>query len=798
VFKNYLKIAYRNLALHKGFATINILGLAIGIAACILIVLFVKDELNYDKFNTKADRICRVAVDGLVGNTEIKWIATCAPLAATAVKEFPEIEGAVRIGDYGKPIINYNQKFFTEFSVFTCDSNFFNIFTFPIVQGNPQTALKYPKTLVITETTAKKIFGNENPIDKIVKSFGFDFRVTAVMKDVPKNSHIQFDMLMSFSSFDISRSTNWWDYEMATYFLLKENSNYKALEAKLPEMQKKFSGSVDGGSFEDWISKGNKWSFYLQPLTKIHLITNADGITVKNNNMLYVYIFSIVAIFILILACVNFTNLTSAKASLRFKESGIRRTVGSGRGPIIVQFILESIIITFFAAILGLFIVEISIHWFNQLTDKMLKMEYFSTWYNIPLLLCFVIVIGFIAGIFPAFQMSAYRTIDLLKEKKNKAVVIFGLREALIVFQFFISISLIVSTIIVYKQLNFVQNKNLGFDKENVIVIQRANEIQQKLKIYKEDILSDPHIISCSVSNTAPGYGYGTRACYVDGFEKNKLTSLCMNNSDFDFPATYKMEILEGRSFSNDFATDSSGILINECAVKLFNWKDPIGKRIRFNDKEDYRVIGVVKDYHYESLQKEIRPACMVSFNKFNFNPGIISVRVSNKDLPKTIEFLRMTWDKYAYGVPFEYSFLDADYGKLYDKEKRISKTLTVFSILAIFIACLGLLGLASFMAERKTKEIGIRRIHGAHSSQIFIMLAINFNKWIGVACILAWPVAWYVMHSWLQNFAYKTELSLWVFAVAGLVAFVIALITVSWQSWKAANRNPVEALRYE
>jgi len=798
MFKNYIKIAYRNLVLHKGFAAINILGLAIGIAACILIVLFVKDELGFDKFNIKADRICRVAVDGLVGNTEIKWIATCSPLASTAVKEFPEIEEAVRVGDYGKPIINYNQKYFTEFSVFTCDSNFFDIFTFPFIQGNPQTALKYPKTLVITESTAKKIFGNENPIDKVLKAFGFDFRITAVIKDVPKNSHIQFDMLVSFSSFDISRSTNWWDYEISTYFLLKEKSNYKALEAKFPEMQRKFSGSVDGGSFEDWINKGNKWRFYLQPLAKIHLTTNADGITVENNNMLYVYIFSIVALFILILACVNFTNLTSAKASLRFKESGIRRTVGSGRGSIIAQFILESIIITFFAAILGLFIVETSIHWFNQLTDKTLKIEYFSSWYNIPLLLGFVIVIGFIAGIFPAFQMSAYKTIDLLKEKKNKAVAIFGLREALIVFQFFISISLIVSTIIVYKQLNFVQTKNLGFDKENVIIIQRAYEIQPRLKLFKEDILSNPKIISCSVSNTAPGYGYSTRACYVDGFEKNTLTSLCMNNSDFDFPTTYKMEILEGRSFSNEYSTDSSGIIINECAVKLFKWKDPIGRKIYFNDKDFYKVIGVAMDYHYESLQKEIRPACIVSFNKNGYNPGIISVRICNKDIPKTIDFLRMTWDKYSNGIPFEFSFLDADYGKLYDKEKRIGQTLTIFSILAIFIACLGLLGLASFMAERKTKEIGIRRIHGAHLAQIFIMLAINFNKWIGVACILAWPVAWYAMHSWLQNFAYKTELGLWGFAVAGLVAFVIAMITVSWQSWKAASRNPVESLRYE
>jgi putative ABC transport system permease protein len=284
----------------------------------------------------------------------------------------------------------------------------------------------------------------------------------------------------------------------------------------------------------------------------------------------------------------------------------------------------------------------------------------------------------------------------------------------------------------------------------------------------------------------------------VEGMEKNKLTSLCMNNSDFDFPATYKMEIVEGRFFSNEFRTDSSAILINECAVKTFNMQDPIGKKISFNDRDDYRVIGVVKDYHYESLQKEIRPACIVSFNKNRYNPGIISVRVTNKDLPKTLDFLKMTWDKYSNGVPFQYSFLDTDYEKLYDRERRISKTLTIFSILAIFIACLGLLGLASFMAERKTKEIGIRRIHGAFSFQIFIMLALNFNKWIAVAYILAWPAAWYVMHSWLQNFAYKTEISLWIFVIAGLVAFAIALITVSWQSWKAANRNPVEALRYE
>ena len=798
MYKNYIKIAFRNLMLHKGYAAINILGLAIGVAACLLIVLFVRDELSFDKYNSKADRIYRVAVDGLYGNTEIKWIATCAPLAAASVKEFPEIEDAVRIGDCNKPVISYNQKSFTEFSAFTCDSNIFNIFTLPVLQGNSITALNRPNTLVITESVAKKIFGHEDPIDKTLKLMGLNFRITAVIKDVPKRSHIQFDILISFVSFKESKSTDWWDNNYSTYYLLKENTNFKTLEAKLPVMQNKYMGT-NGESFEKWVSKGNKWHFYLQPLTKIHLTTDADGVTVANNNMVYVYLFSIVALFILILACVNFTNLSTAKASLRFKESGIRRTIGSHRGSIIMQFLAESILISFIASLLGLLLVEMSIHWFNQLTDKALKIEYFAVWYNIPLLLIFVIVIGFVAGIVPAFQMSSYKTLDLLKAKKNKAAVYFGFREALIVFQFFISIGLIVSTIFVYKQLNFIQNEKLGFDKTNIIVIQRAEELQQKIKIFKDDILSNPQIISSTASNSAPGYSYSIHACLPEGYENKKSNpSIVKYFTDFDFPVTYGMEISKGRLFSKKFLTDSSGIIINECAAKLFNWKEPIGKKIYFSRDDVYTVIGVVKNYHYESLKNEIRPACIVPFNRFEKNAEIISVKINNKDISKTIGFLKSTWDKYSNGIPFQYSFLDEDYGKLYEKEKRISKTLSVFSVLAIFIACLGLFGLASFMAERKTKEIGIRRINGAHVGNVFMQIAINFNQWIGIAFLIACPIAWYAMHKWLQNFAYKTELSWWVFALAGLISLVIALITVSWQSWRAATRNPVEALRYE
>jgi putative ABC transport system permease protein len=798
MIKNYIKIAFRNLIKSKGYTATNILGLATGIAAILLIVLFVKDELSYDKYNNKADRIYRVAVDGLYGDTEIKWIATCSPLAAASKKEFPEIEDAVRIGDCHKPIITNNLKSFSEFSVLTTDSNIFNIFTFPVVQGISETALNLPNSIVITESTAKKIFGNENPIDKTLKAFEKNLRITAVIKDVPKNSHIQFDMLVSSSSFEIFKSTDWWDNNISTYFLLKENTKYKALEAKLPEMQKKYM-STNGESFEKWISRGNKWQFYLQPLNKIHLTTNADGITVANNNMVYVYIFSIVAFFILLLACVNYTNLTTAKASLRYKESGIRRVIGSKRASIISQFLTESIIITFFAALIGLLIVGVTIPWFNQLTDKALKISYFFSWYSIPVLLVFIILISFLAGIFPAYQMSTCKTLDLLKGKKDKATVHFGLREVLIVFQFFISIGLIVSTIFVYKQLNFIQNNKLGFDKANVIVIQRANELQQKIKTFKEDIQLNPKIINSTASNSAPGYTFSIDACLPEGFETKKTTAALIKYcTDFDFPITYGMETSKGRFFSKEFPTDSSGILINESAAKLFNWKDPIGKKVFFGGNKTYTVIGVLKDYHYESMQNEILPACIVPFNHYNEEVRIISVKVNNIDIPKTIEFLKSTWDKYSNGIPFQYSFLDEDYEKLYEKEKRISKTLTLFSILAIFLACIGLFGLAIFIANRKTKEIGIRKINGANTAEILAMLNKNFVKWVVIAYIIACPLAWFVIHKWLENFAYKTDLSWWVFALAGLLTLVVALITVSWQSWKAARRNPVESLHYE
>jgi putative ABC transport system permease protein len=799
MFKNYITIAYRNLIRYKGYTIINVLGLAIGIASCLFIFLFITDELSYDKHNSKADRIYRVAVDGIIGKSAIHQTYTCAPLASTLKKEYPEVEETARIMNFGKPIINYNKKYFSEFAVLAVDSTIFNVFDLPFITGSKNNALNEPNTVVITESTAKKIFGSENPVNKIIKaSDGEEFRITAVLKDINKNSHFHFDALISLSSFDFSNDNNWWNNNFSTYVLLRKYINSQTFEKKFTALLHKYL-EIPNGTWDSFEKGGDKWSYYLQPLTQIHLKSDLNGEFESNSNIIYIYIFSFVAIFILIIACINFTNLTTAKASTRFKEVGVKKVVGARRHQLFLQFLTESIIITSIAIVLSVIFVELFLGWFNNLAHKEITVNYFSNWWTIPALALFSLIVGCFSGTYPAIFMSSFYPLDLLKNMKIKKTKGKSIREVLVVFQFFISICLIIGTIVVYKQLQYFQNKKLGFDKDNIIIIHRARELGSNVMFFKESILLNSNIKDCSISNTIPGYSFMNWACKVEGFESSEWTTLNMNIVDYDYLKTYNMNMLMGHFFSNEYLTDSTGIILNESAVKALGIHSPIGKKIVFGDKDEYKIIGIINDYHYESLHQKIRPAAIMAFpGIWGANALYVSVKINNKNIKNSIDFLKKTWDEQVTGVPFQYSILTDDYGRLYENEQRTGKVFVVFSILSIFIACLGLFGLSLFIAEQKTKEIGVRKAVGASTLEMVVYLNKIFIKDIVIAFVLACPLVYYLMTKWLQNFAYKTQISWWIFILAGIIALFIALMAVSWQAWRAASKNPVEALRYE
>lgn len=789
MFKNYMKIAIRNLHLHRGYAAINILGLAIGIAACLLIVLFVKDELSYDKFNTNADRIYRVAVDGLWGSSVIKQTYTNAQLAETLEKECPEVESAVRLYNQGYPVVNYNDKMFTDFRVIGTDPSIFDVFTLPVIQGLSTNTLKDPRSIVLTESTAKAIFGKDNPINRVIKISGENLTISAIIQDLPSNSHFHFNILLNLKLFPYSNDNNWMNNNFITYILLKEHANIKNVESKFqPLLSKNLTW------FDNWLKEGNKWNYYLQPLTSIHLKSDLNFELEHNSSMVYVYIFSIIAIFILILASVNFINLTTARASSRYKEIGIRKVVGSSRWSQILQFLTESTVISSMGVAVGVFLMAVLLPWFNNLAGKNLHFNYLVSWYFIAGLVLSGIVIGIVSGGFPAFILSSGKAVNALKSNKNKTAKGSGLREVLVVFQFSISIFLIAGTALVHKQLVYFQQKKLGYDKENILVINCGSQLNKNCELFKNEIQQNPRIISATYTNTTTVGSFMSWVCTPEG---KPSTTLNINIVDFDFLKTYKMEMASGRFFSKEYPSDIDGVIINECAAKLFDYKNPIGMRIDLNGR-NFTIVGVIKDYNYESMRSSIRPACLLLMDRNVSSVAYISVKVSNNNLPQVINHLKSTWDKHTNGIPFRYSFLDDEYGRLYEGEKRAGTVLIVFSVLAIFIACIGLVGLASYMAAQKTKEIGVRKVNGARVYEVLAMFNKNFVKWVVIAFVIATPVAWYAMLKWLGNFAYKTEMSWWIFALAGLIALGIALLTVSWQSWKAATRNPVEALRYE
>jgi putative ABC transport system permease protein len=794
MIRNFFITTIRNFIKQRFFTLINISGLSVAIASCLLILSFVFHELSYDRYHANHHNIYRICARGMIGETKVNQVYTTAKLPETLMMEYGEVVDAVRILQRNNLKIHKDDRIYNESRIAAADSTFFRIFSFPLVRGNPGVVLTEPNTLVLSESTAKKYFGEEDPINKVLLLGGeLGFKVTGIMKDMPENSHFHFDMLLSLYSFENRLSDHWWSNNFKTYIVLRADAEPKSLEAKFPEFIKKYIGEGKD-TWDEWLASGNNWEYFLQPLGSIHLNSNLNGEFEANGNINYIYIFISAAFLIVIIASVNFMTLSTAKSEKRSREVGLRKVVGSGKGLLVLQFLFESIFMSIFAFVLSILLVYAALPWFNSFTGKSFGIFDIYNLQTVPYLIVGILVLGIISGLYPAFYLSSFKPMDILKSKIRKDPGGISLRGTLVVFQFVISIFLIIGTLVVYRQMSFIQNINLGFNKEQIVVLHGADALAGKVETFKEQLMSNHQIKNVASSQTLPGKGFMNWGCNVEGKDGN--LTLNMNLTDFDFLNTYQLKMADGRFFSIAFISDSSAIIINKNAQKVLGWDDPLQKKINMNGNS-YHVIGVVEDYLYESIHSAVRPMGMIMLPD-SWPPNYISIKITGKDVPGTLRLIEDKWKEIAGGYPYQFSFFDQEYQKLYDNETQTSHMFIFFAIIAIFIACLGLFALSAFVAEQRTKEIGIRKVNGAGINNILILLSSGFTKWVMIAFVISIPLCFYIMHNWLENFAYRTTLQWWIFFIGGFVALVIAVITVSFQSVKAAIKNPVDALRYE
>ncbi|MEZ4829782.1 MAG: ABC transporter permease [Bacteroidia bacterium] len=816
MWKNYLTTAFRNLLKQRVYALINILGLSVGIACCLLIVLFVVDELSFDKFHEKADRIYRIGAHLTIGEMDGNVAVVSAPMAKTMVNDFPEVENAMRFRTRGSYLIkrkDLDTENVKENGLVFSDPEIFDIFTVKFLAGDKNTALKEPNTLVLTKSKAEKFFPEGNALNQILTLDNrWDYKIVGVIEDWPVNSHFRQDYLMAMEGLDESKQPIWLSHNFQTYILLKEGADPKALEAKFPDMMEKYVGpqvkAFMNVSIEDFLKTGNRLEYFLQPLTDIHLKSHLEADFGPNSDIVYVWIFSAIAIIILLIASINFMNLSTARSANRAKEVGVRKVLGSVRKNLISQFLTESILITAISFLVAILLAEAFLPAFNQLSGKELHMPY--TLWMVAGLLIGVLVVGGISGIYPAFFLSSFQPVHVLKGKLSAGSGSTTLRSVLVVVQFIASIVLIISTVLIYQQMNFVQNKKLGFDKEQVLVIDDTYSLRDKIHAFKEELMQRPDVKSATISSFLPveNTDRNNTVFWPEGKQTDDNQVLMQRWSvDFDYLPTLDMKIADGRGFSREFSTDSMAMILNQTAVKHFGFENPIGQRISvfddFNPNNNepmigtYTVIGVVEDFNFESLRQNVSALCLT----IGHSPGFISARINTSDLKATISGIESTWKEFGPGQPFNYSFLDDRFSQMYQAEQRMGSIMTGFTLLAIFVACLGLFALAAFMAEQRTREIGIRKVLGADISHIVVLLSRNFLWLIAISFVISLPIAITAMNYWLQDYANHIDL-LRVAPQAALIAagitIFIAFISVSAQSLKAALANPVDSLRNE
>jgi len=810
MFRNYFKIAWRNLVKYKFISFINLFGLTVGLTCCLLITTYVLNELSYDRYNKNAENIYRVtrSFNNAAGVVSLKFGTVSPPFGYYFPTDFPEIKKITRLLNAGTLPFKYNDKLIAESNVYFADENLFNVFTLKTLEGNPQTALKDPFSVMLTEDVAKKYFGNEDPMNKVIKvNNQFDVKVTGIYKGFPENSFMHPDILVSFNTLKDSAvygeknlETNWANNSFFTFLLLPKHYDPNRMIARFPAFLDKRMASEYGGNQASKFTK-----LGLQKLTDIHLYSHTDSEAEPNGDISRVYIFSAIALFILVIACINYMNLSTARSSLRAKEIGIRKVIGARKKELIFQFLSESVLIAWSAILIAFALLYVTLPWLNQISGQQLSINILLKWQVLIPIFLTPFIVGILSGVYPALFMSSFQPVKTLKGLFKVGGGNISFRKVLVVAQFTISIVLIITTIIVFQQLRYMQNTSLGYNKEHIITLPYYNSVNPQYDAFRNDLLQSPGIKDVARSSRIPTgrlLDMNGASTMVGNSLQPVTTDIKDVSADYDFIPTYGIHLVAGRNFSRDYSMDSSNFILNESAVKAIGWKSPqeaIGKDFKYGDTQG-RVIGVMADFHFESLQHAIVPMILLNppTTPTNSSFNSLSIKLAGNNIPASLASVEKIWKTYMPEIPYQYTFLDENFNKMYQSEQRQETIFTVFACIAIFIACLGLFGLSAFEITQRIKEIGIRKVLGAKVSSIVTLLSKDFLKLVLVATIIAFPIAWYAMSHWLQDFAYRIDIHWWVFLLSAILALIVALITVSFQAIKAAMSNPAKSLRTE
>lgn len=810
MFRHYLLTGIRNLLRHKGYTLLNIFGLAIGLATSLFILLFVYHELSYDRFHKKADRIYRVCIRGRFAGGDMNQAITAQPMAASMRADYPEIENVVRLRQYGDWLVSYQDKKFHEERFLFADSTFFKVFDFELIQGDPETVLDEPRSVVLTESHARKYFGDDDPVGKMIKLERDTVltKVTGVMRDVPGNSHIHFDMVGSVHTYARPQNDSWLSHNFYTYVLLKEGISKEQLEPRLNDMVKKYLGpaiqDAIGVTYEEMEKQGFFFGYYLQPLKSIHLNSHLQYEFEPNGNKTLVYIFIAVAVLILLVACINFMNLATARASTRAREVGLRKLVGAHKTRIVMQHLSESVFLVLVSFLVAVLLVSWLLHPFSNLIQIKPNLEFLKQPVFIPVIILFLLVTAFLAGSYPAFFLSSFQPAAVLKGSVQRGIKGRFLRSLLVVLQMGLSIFILVGAFITFSQLRYLIRTNPGFHRENVLVIRRSDALRDQLETFKQELLKNPNVVAVSHSRQLPGKNYSNNATFVEGKGMENTYLTWQDWIGFDYDKVFSLEMVDGRFFSRDISGDSTAVVINEAAVRSLGLEDPVpGKALIGPTGQDsivrIPIIGVLRDFHFKSLHLSIEP--MAYFIMRGNWEGFIPVRLSGNNLEETVAYVKRTWESFTSDYPFDYFWMEDDWARLYDTEKKTSGVFIAFAIISLIIAILGLIGLVSYTAVQRTKEVGVRKALGSTDRQIVMLFAKETGRFVLVSAILATPI-WFAAKSWLQNFAYHIPFNILIFLFfligATILTLILAWLSVGAIAINASRNNPADSLRYE
>jgi len=803
---NFFKTAYRNLKRQKGHFFLNLIGLTVGMVSCLLILLYVQHELGYDRFNLRFEDIYRVQASVVFNGIDGNIAQLGGPVGPTLVRDYPEVEAAVRFWQVGSYVIQRGDQSYNEGRVGYTDPSFFDVFSIPLLAGNREQVLKSPHTMVISETMAKKYFGDTDPVGEMLLLDNKDyFQVQGVYEDIPDQSHFRYDFLLSFESLDQIQNDYWLSFNYFTYVLLREGTELTDINSKFTSLARRYCGpefqQYLGSSFDEILAQGNALNFYLEPIERIHLHTQVLADIAPQGDFKYVLLFTIIALFILLIACFNFINLATARATTRAREVALRKVVGAPRFQIMLQFLTESLVISTVSMGVAIILSIAALPYFNQLSGKQLSPVALLD--PVVLFICTVILLltSVGAGLYPAFVLSAFKPVSILRDKLHQASSGRLLRNVLVVFQFSLSVILLVSTLVVYLQLQYIQNKKLGFEREHVLLINDAFILGDQRQVFKNKCQGLPEVQAASFSSYLPvPSARNSNMIFAEGALSEEPITIDTWSTDEGYIATMDIKLIQGRNFRAHSQADSLSVLVNEAMVARFGWKDPVGKTIKRYDANippalvTYSVVGVIRDFHYLSMRSMIQPLAL--FNRSS--SGYLALRLNTEEGLAPVEKIKRLWEEVVPGQPFSYTFMSDRFAMTYREEMRIGNLFTLAACIAVVIGCLGLIGLAAFIAERKTKEIGIRKVLGATGTQIVLILTKRFTYAVLVANLLGLPLAWFFMRHWLDGFAYRIEFSWWIFAVTGLVTLVIAWLTVGYQAVRAGLTNPAKSLKCE